>query len=262
MILVFLSSSINSQTINRVEVNGVILADNNDVEAVTIFNSSSNKGTITNSKGLFKIAVSLNDIIEVSALQFQTVSIIIDADVLKSKELKIHLVEQINKLDAVTLSSGLTGNMGADIQNVKTVKPITINMGNMSADFEYYNDKAFDSKVTKDHLKSIKNPDDRDYLPDLVKIVKLFVKKKKNRPSKKDKLADKLEKQALILDVYTDKYISENFNIPLVDVVDFVRFIEKKGVKSEFLMPENEIQLVEFLIKQSQSFLKLQNAKN
>ena len=156
ILLIFSNALLLSQNTERLEVKGVILSDNNDVENVTIYNTSSNKGTITDNKGAFVIKVALNDIIEISALQFQTVSITIDVETIKSKQLKIHLVEQVNQLDAVLLSSGLTGNIETDILDVKVVKPITIDMGNMDIDFEYNDDKAFDASVTQNHLKSIK----------------------------------------------------------------------------------------------------------
>ena len=79
----FLSLLLNSQSVSRVEVKGVILSKSNDVEAVTIFNKSSNEGTITNFNGEFIIKVAKNDVIEISALQFQTVNLTIDADIVE-----------------------------------------------------------------------------------------------------------------------------------------------------------------------------------
>ena len=63
--------TVYAQDFKRIEVHGKIIVESNDVYGITIFNTSSNKGTITNDKGEFKLAVRLNDVIEVSALQFQ-----------------------------------------------------------------------------------------------------------------------------------------------------------------------------------------------
>lgn len=261
-ILFLVSISIHSQTINRVEVNGVLLSGNNDVEAVTVFNKSSNKGTITNIEGEFKLKVALNDIIEISALQFQTVYVTIDADIIESKQLKIQLVEEVNKLDAVTLSSGLTGNMETDISEVKTVKPITIDMGNMNVDFEYNDDKAFDNSVVQNHFESIINPDARQYLPDVLKIVGLLTKSKKKIKIKKDVFVGyKYEKPKDLFSVYSLSYIQEDFNIPENKLQTFIVFIENKGIDLELLEPENKIHLIEFLVKQRNLFLKLEDEK-
>lgn len=113
-----------SQNIERVEVNGVIYADNNDVESVTIYNTSSNKGTITNSKGEFIIKVALNDIVEISALQFKAVTVNIDKEVITSNVLKVYLTEYVNKLDEVIVGKVLTGNLLSDIENVEGEPPI------------------------------------------------------------------------------------------------------------------------------------------
>ncbi len=257
-VFLFLSLHTSGQSIHRVEVKGIILSVSNDVEAVTIFNTSSHKGTITNEKGEFIIKVALRDVIEISALQFQTVSITVDADVVKTKQLKIQLVEQINQLDAVTLSSGLSGNILADVTNVKTVEPIRVDMGNINAAFEYNDVKAFDKNVIQNHLTSIIDPEARNYLPKPLEILELLFKRnltsikifspaeKERKPKPKD-----------LLDVYSHKDISKTFNIPLEEVGAFVVYVEEKGVDSKFFKHENDIQLVEFLLKQSELFLKL-----
>ncbi|PWH81708.1 hypothetical protein DIS18_13585 [Algibacter marinivivus] len=261
-ILFLLSISIHSQTINRVEVKGILLSNNNDVEAVTVFNKSSNKGTITNIEGEFKLKVAQNDVVEISALQFQTVNITIDVDIIESKQLKIQLIEEVNKLDAVTLSSGLTGNIETDISQVKTVKPMTIDMGNMNVDFEYNDDKAYDNSVVQNHFKSIINPNARQYLPDVLKIVGLLTKSKKKIKVKKDVFVGyKYEKPKDLFSVYSSNDIQEQFNIPEGKFQAFIAFIENKGIALELLEPENKIHLIEFLVKQRNQFLKLEDEK-
>ncbi|WP_170179758.1 carboxypeptidase-like regulatory domain-containing protein [Flavivirga rizhaonensis] len=258
-IFIFLSFILSGQSINRTKIKGVLLSATNDLEAVTIFNTSSNKGTITNKKGEFVIEVALQDVIEISALQFQTVSITVDANVIKTKQLKIQLIEQVNQLDAVILSSGLTGNILADVGNVKTVDPIRINMGNMNGAFEYNDIKAFDNAVVGNHLKSIINPEARDYLPDVGKIFKLLFKKKLPLTQNlfKGKEEEKPEpKPKGLLDVHNRKYLSETLSIPLEDITTFVAFVEEKGIELKLLKSENEMHLIEFLVKQSRLFLK------
>lgn len=257
-----LSLYLSAQSIHRIEIRGTLLSGSNDVEAVTIFNTLSKKGTITNEKGEFIIEVALHDTLEISALQFQTVSITIDANVIKAKQLKIQLIERVNQLDAVKLSSGLSGNLITDVTNVKTVRPIHIDMGNTDIAFEYNDEKAFDKRVVGYHYKSIINPDDRNYLPDPLKIIEFLFKVEV--PNKINLFSGKKveKKPKELLDVYSHKYINETFNIPTERVKDFIAFVEVSGINPNFFMRENEILLIEFLIKQSETFLKLQNVKN
>ena len=52
------TSSFYAQHINRIEVSGKLSATN-DMEGVTIFNTSSNKGTVADSQGNFILEVAL-----------------------------------------------------------------------------------------------------------------------------------------------------------------------------------------------------------
>ena len=90
-----------SQDTKRIEVFGKIIVDSVDVEGVTIYNTSSNKGTITDIEGQFSIEVTLNDRVEVSALQFEKFVIVINEAIMSSKIMTVFLVERINKLDEV-----------------------------------------------------------------------------------------------------------------------------------------------------------------
>ena len=61
ILLLALLISVNavSQNINRIEVSGKIIVEGNDVLGITIFNTSSNTGTITDENGEFKLKVSV-----------------------------------------------------------------------------------------------------------------------------------------------------------------------------------------------------------
>ena len=252
-----------SQTIDRIEVVGVIVSSSNDVEAVTVFNKTTNKGTITNNKGEFNLKVGLNDVIEISALQFRLVSIVVDKTIIISKQLKIQLIDQVNQLDAITLSSGLSGDITKDILDAKKRNPITVGMSNILVDFEYNDDKAFDNLVVNNHLESVINPDARNYQPDLVKIIGFFTKSKKDLKLKKNVFAERAyEKPKYLLDVYSLEEIKNQFKIPEDKFQEFLGFIENKGLKIELLEPENEFLLLEFLVVQSKLFLKETDAKN
>jgi len=259
----FSSLFINSQSIKRVGVNGIVFSTKNDVVGVTIFNTSSNKGAITNENGEFNILVSVNDVIEISALQFNTVSIKVDKTIIESKILKIQLVEEINQLDAVTLLSGLTGSIVADMNNVKTVEPIIIDMGNINVVYEYNDDRAFDNNTVVNDLKSITNKGEFYNGVDFIKIFNLFSKPKKYKNANQKDLGHVEPKKVKdLIDIYSSEYISDTYKIPLDHVMGFIVFLEKEGVKPELFKPENELKLIDFLVNKSKEFLKLNNAKN
>lgn len=248
-------ASVRSQTIERVVVEGIVFANNNDVEGVTVFNTSSNTGTVTNNNGEFTIEVALNDRIEVSALQYEPVVVTVDESVIKSKELKIYLREHINNLDAVLLTYGLSGNLHEDIEKVKPPPSITIDFGNMDA-YMFDVDNAFDNKVIEDALNSTMYKGQLYNGVNLKEVFKLFFKSKRRKPIKNDMLHK--QKPTKLTDVYSNTVISEICNIPLESVEPFLAYLDEKGIAQELLKNGNELQLIEFLLKQSELFLKME----
>ncbi|WP_116039037.1 carboxypeptidase-like regulatory domain-containing protein [Seonamhaeicola aphaedonensis] len=249
-----------AQIVKRVEVEGIIHADANDVEGITVYNSSSNVGTITNEKGEFSIAVAVNDIIQISALQFKALSITVQEDAVRSGKLGIHLVEQIHKLDAVLLSSGLTGNITTDIENVSYLKPVILKMGSMNVDYEYYDDKAFDAETVQKDLKSRISKGELYNGFDVKKISKLIFGKKNKEYIKPEYVV--VEKPIELFDVYSPEYISEMFQIPLEDVNDFIAYVDTKDLDKELLKKDHEIECLQFLYEISKEYLKDKNAKD
>ena len=71
LFLLSVSFTVSSQISKRVKVDGKIIVEHQDVNAITVFNTSTKKGVITNEKGEFAIEVGLNDLIEFRALQYQ-----------------------------------------------------------------------------------------------------------------------------------------------------------------------------------------------
>ena len=60
-----------AQNIQREKVNGKIIVEGSDIEGITIYNSSSSLGAVTNKNGEFTIAVAVNDLLEIRAIEYQ-----------------------------------------------------------------------------------------------------------------------------------------------------------------------------------------------
>ncbi|WP_400076911.1 carboxypeptidase-like regulatory domain-containing protein [Winogradskyella sp. R77965] len=255
-----------SQEITRISVNGRIIVSTNDKEGVAVYNTSSNKGTTTDAEGNFKIKVTVNDIIEFSALQFQDFSVTVTEDVIKSKQLTVILVEEVNKLDEVVLLPfGLTGNLNSDLENVRTY--------NVSLDYVYFGlDHIEDFEFTTDYKSKIDNPSFDDYTPrvdnmlNIINLAGFLVSQVADID--KEKSITKIEKEIKktpfkeALDKYSINYIHSNFNIPLDQVAKFIDYVEVQGVEDELLKEDKEMQFLERITQLSESFLKLQSEKD
>ena len=261
-----LSLSLFGQEIERIEINGRIVVSSEDKEGVAVYNSSSNKGTTTDEKGDFKIKVTLNDIVEFGALQFKDFKVIITEDVIKSKKLTVILVEEINKLDEVViLPFDLTGNLNADLENVRTY--------NVSLDDVYFGlDHIEDFDFSPDYKTKVDNTafdENNPRVENMLNIVNLagFIvsqivdvdnKDDKNDSGKRIKKTP--FKQAL--DKYSINYIHVNFDIPLEQVERFIDYVEEKGIDEKLLAKDKEVQFLEHITQLSKSFLKETGEKN
>ena len=248
LLFFFLSTVLFAQTNDRIEIEGKIIAKTNEVEGVTIFNRSSNRGTITNEKGEFVIRVALNDLVEISALQFKSRTIKIEENIIQNKSIKIFLIEEVNTLDEVIiLPYNLSGDLVVDVEGVKLIEPIIFSFGDFS-DYEF----------SDDYLSGVENIAINKGVYyngfDVVKIANLFFKQKKKKS--KNQLDEELVKSKELTDVYSHKLLSTTFNIPIERVEAFIVYVEKNGLTQDLLLEKNGMRLVGFLINKREAFLK------
>lgn len=247
-------ATIKAQETSRVAVQGKIIG-NNDVEGITIYNTSSNKGTVTDAEGNFTITVALHDIIEVSALQYESKNITINKDVMMSKQLRLFLVEALNALnEIILLPSNLTGNLPVDILSAEKQKFILMNFGNLG--YMTFPEDEFTKPVnTITQEGTFYNGINFASLLGLNNIL--------NKPLKIQSLQLLRDARPTdLLDVYSPKYIHNTYKIPQSDVEAFVAYLIRDGFDEALLKPENEIQLIELLVEKSEQFLNQANDKN
>lgn len=258
--LVFPVFFVTAQNISRIEVSGKVVVDRNDLEGITVYNTSSRQGALTDENGLFTIRVALNDVLEFRALQFQDFTVVIDKNILTTKKLTVFLVEKINKLDEVIiLPYDLTGNLLLDIESVKTFSPdmdaLYFGLANMN-EYEFPDD--YKSKVV-----NVAMPGTGNHIPygiNVVGIVDLFLrpifKSKKTKMDARNELAGAYDE---FTDHYSKKFLVENFNIPEHKVADFINYVEEEGLDYSLLNSGKEFEFLEFVSVKSKAFLARNN---
>ncbi|WP_296380799.1 carboxypeptidase-like regulatory domain-containing protein [Winogradskyella sp.] len=254
------------QEAKRITVNGTIVVSTQDKEGVTVYNTSSNKGTTTDENGNFEIKVIVNDIVEFGALQFKDFSVTITKNVIDSKRLTVILVEEVNKLDEVVLLPfGLTGNLDADLENVRTYN---VSLDDVYFGLDHISDFEFsaDYKTKADNLAFNEYNPRMDNMLNVVNIAGFLLSQVvdmdgTNSKTKEEKAVAKTPfKEAL--DQYSVNYIHSNFNIPLNKVDAFIDYLEKEGVDEVLLEKDKELQFLERITQLSKSFIKLQSEKD
>lgn len=247
-----------AQDVQRIEVNGRIIVDSPDIEGVTVFNASSNKGTITDEEGKFSILVTLNDRLEFSALQFENFVVFITQDIIDSKALTVVLVEEVNKLpEVIILPYGLTGNLTVDAIRAKTFNP--------NLDALYFGLDNLDKiDFTDDYISAVRNtamPDNRFYYAaDAIKIIGLLVKPLFK--SKKNRDEAKVASDRDIVEKYSPEYLMDKLNIPKHQMNEFIYFVEDSGMDKTLLEDGKELQFLDYIIKKSKEFQVNKNGKD
>ncbi|MGB5417718.1 carboxypeptidase-like regulatory domain-containing protein [Algibacter sp.] len=249
-----------AQTNTRVEVSGKIIVEGSDIYGITIFNTSSNTGTVTDENGEFKLKVGLNDNIEVSALQYQNISFKVNEAIMNSKRMKLFLIEEINKLDEVIVfTKGLSGNLNTDLEETQPFKP--------QLDALYFgvkNSKEYDFE--KDYKSEVANVTvDRQHLPmvnglNIVNVVDqlllpLFRSKVKNT----EKAGVPEVPIEAIKHYFGSEFLVDNFNIPEHRVEEFIHFVERDDFDFSLLNYGKEMDFLELLHKKS---IEFKNEKN
>ncbi len=276
LLLVFLfafSITAFSQEVERIKISGKISASKGeDVEGISIYNKSSQLGTVTSASGEFKISVAENDRLFFSAMQFQNFIVIIDQGILESKSMHIMLNPVVNQLDEVLIRPyDLSGNIIADVKRISVT--------NVSNEFDLsYKTLEFEYEFAPDAQTSIKgNKAEEAYFngprqggADIIDLAGLLVSAFVPINKNKNRSKNRSEREVISeIDMVTNAvqhrfgiaYMTENFNIPEEKVNEFIYFVEDNGIDKELLRPENELLLIEFLSEQSEDFLKQINEK-
>ncbi|OEK09117.1 hypothetical protein A8C32_14320 [Flavivirga aquatica] len=257
--LVFLTSICSvSQNINRIQVSGKIIIEGNDISGITIFNTTSNRGAVSDEKGEFVLKVKLDDKIEVSALQYQNISFNINESIIKSKKIKLFLIEEINRLDEVVVKpKGLSGDLNEDIEVTKLFKP--------KLDALYFGIKNnTDYNFEKDYKSKANNVSiGREYRPmvdglNIVNVVdQLLLPLFRSEVKDKKKVGVPEVPIEAIKYYFGSEFLVDNFKIPEHRIEEFIQFTESDNFDFTLLNYGKEMEFLELLNKKSKEFLNL-----
>lgn len=247
----FLSFLAFSQGIKRVNVNGKIVVEGNDIQGITIYNATSRIGTVTNEKGEFIIAVAINDLLEIRALEYQNFDVRINPAILESRKMRLFLIEEINELDEVIVTTKvLTGNIKTDIDNLIRFSP--------KLDAIYFGIKNKDQNM----LTHTQSPNTVNGLNIVNVVDQLLI------PLFRSEVKDK--KAAGVPEVPSDSikyylgstFLVDNFNIPEHRVEEFIRYVEEDAFDFDLLNYGHELEFLELLNEKSKEFLKTKTTKD
>jgi hypothetical protein len=243
ILIILFCLKIYGQT-ERAVIFGKIKGDSISLENIHIINKSSQKGTITNNYGEFKIPVKENDTLIFSSIQFEFKQHIVSLKELKSASIVIHLIAKINNLDEIVVKNhDLSGFLKNDLENT--------NLKNQVDAFSLNLPNAGKAPVTEVDFINRKI----NYYSKGGSLNKLYgwVSGKK----KELKKLRSIETESVILlkirELVTDKYLTETLNIKKEDIPAFIEYCKSKGIIKLFQQNKKD-QVIDIIIKESITF--------
>jgi len=247
-----------AQQIDRVEVSGKITApQGEDVEGISIYNVSSQKGTITDIEGAFKLKVAEFDHVQITALQFKSFKVVVTAADINLKELRVYLNPNVNQLDPVTISRhDLSGYLDIDTKNIKTsvfTQELDLSYETLEFGYDFENDGQ--SPVTGNAAQDAIGVNSVPVASvDVIQLISLFFPKKKR--SVQEVVTSRKDLAEALLKRFDHEYFVQTFDIPYDKVNDFIYFTEENGLTSSMLKRTNRIELLAYLFEQSETYKK------
>jgi len=258
------SFSCFSQIIERKKVDGIIKSDSLEVEKITVYNASSNKGVVTDATGNFSIDVRENDTLVIQGLSYLSKKYIIQKTDLDREVLEIYLKIRINELNEVEVSPyTLTGILEVDTDKIKTYG-FTITMGDMK------NLKPDDIRNTR--VVNTAMPQTMSTLTgfDFIKIFGFvgkglgsLIKSDKKRASSLEQAYDNKRLREVqsktfathMHEQFSDNFFEDQLKLKKEEVPLFLAFAEVSSVEIvEYLKQENHLKLIEYLISKAEAF--------
>lgn len=124
LLSLLLGFSVFSQ--EEITLQGQILNDTISKSALTVVNITKQKGTITNRDGVFEILASVNDTINVSAVQYESRQFVVNKTIFNRKKITLYLIPKVTALEEVNISNiDLTGNILRDVGSTTFEKKLT-----------------------------------------------------------------------------------------------------------------------------------------
>lgn len=238
---------------NRNSISGIVEVDSLSVENIHVINKTSNIATLTNQYGEFTIPVKEQDTLLFSSVQFENKQITISKEHISNLKLVVNLKVDITNLNEVIVKQhNLTGNLAIDaINNRDSIyesieSRLQFSSSEIISDFD--KTKTYRPKNSVDPIGGQSGID----ITQLFRLVRLKLKKKKTKKKNKEEEPITLTIRKELGDVF----FVQNLKIPLKEIDTFLMYCNAKQLLTKLHQENKQIELIEFLINQSKTYLK------
>lgn len=229
-----------AQQDERTILRGKVLYRNSNVPNENVINSTSERATITNDNGEFAIRVKLDDELVFTSINYQIEIVKITQEILDRNRLVVEVNEKVTELDEVVVSPENQQKF-LELQNEEFKQ------------FEYETDPSAEVVNIADDPKLTSLQDGLNF----VNIFKaLFLSRQKDEAEK-----NPLKLSEVLRQVYEDEFFINDLKLPADKIDDFLIYCDTKMPSQSLIKRDNEFQLIDFLVDQSEIYLKQLNAE-
>ena len=269
VILSLITNFLFAQGIERKVLRGIVVVDSFDVEAVTVRNISSNLNAKTDIDGKFSIRARATDTLFFESPSFISQKYILTQKDFWKEELEIRLHVKITELDELVITPyTLSGNL---IEDTKRIQVYGDGFAVIDAKkIMHYEDDVRSGAPINSALPSVFAPNGSNFnfLAMAAGLVSLFIKPSLSKSHSKrvyeERRIKNLQSKSYsdhLFERFSHSFFVETLKIKNEDIPLFMGFSELNVYElSPLLKPENELKLIEYLIKKASEF-NLQNSK-
>jgi hypothetical protein len=262
VLFLFSLSSFAQKSIRQI-IKGKIHSDSLEVVNVTVYNASSNLGSVSDTKGNFSIYAREKDTLVFESISFQSKKYILTRVDMDMEFVDIYLKTKINELNEIVVTPNtLSGVLEFDTKKIKTYTPDLRNIN-----FQIKNEVDVRmGRVTNSALPSTMSP-----LTGInfIAIGKMLVSKDRRNQIREETRQDNYNKERLekietktfndhILELFPENYFTNDLGLQIQEIPLFLSYSETQPrVLMNYLKSENKLELMNYLSLKAAEFKKL-----
>lgn len=224
-----------AQDDDRQLLRGKVLYRNVNVPNQNVINATSGQATISNGEGEFTIRVKEGDQVVFTAVNYQLMVVKIDSAILENNRLVVEVKEKVTELDEVVVTpENQEGFLRVTNEEFKA--------------FDYETDRG--TEVENTAVSQISKG--MEHGINFVNIFKALFQKSEGEGVERPPM----KVSEVLRQVYDDEFFVVDLKLPQDKIDAFLFYCDDKLPSQTLLRKENEFQLIDFLVTQSEVFLE------
>lgn len=221
-------------------IDGSVQSDSVQLQDIHILNLSSRQGTISNLNGQFRITVSVNDTLIFSGIQFHTLGLIVDQEIINERMLSIELKPKIEELSEIELKGhDLDGFFYIDTKRLRDSLPL---VSERAVDFS---NQGYDDPNSGNYVVPAAN---------ILNLVSMINKKKRKEKKEEANLTQKKRQApANLRRELGDEVFVHQMEIPIAHIEPFIRYCQKKDIINLYV-EGRLMEVIDILIKEKDNY--------